>query len=250
MATNDAARGSDDSPPPEDDLTAFLNLLNELKATGCNLLLVGDAPRKVFTRASSQLLGDANALRYRVLAVIDATPESIADRLPGSTGTPRPLSETTTLLNHAGVPRSVTAATDPDTPPRLAGIEETCIADPELQGLRSGLTDAIGEVGTRADLEPADLRVGIDSLDPLLDHYGEDVVKDCLDVVGECVSDHSAMAHYALRESYDSERVRALAPSADAIIELRTADPGEYDHAAQQRWHAPRRDITTEWTPL
>ena len=247
---NPAARGSDGSSPPDDDLTAFINLLNELKATGCNLLVVGDESREVFTRASGQLLGGADVLRHRVLAVTDATSQSIAERLPDPNSTPRPLTETTTVLNHTGAPRSVTAAENPETPPELAGIEEICIADPELRGLQSGLTDAIVDVGTRADLEPSDLRVGIDSLDPLLDHHGEDAVKRCLDAVGGYVRDQCAMSHYVLRESYDSDAVQTLLPSVDAAIELRTVDPEEYDHDAQQRWHVPRRDLTTDWTPL
>jgi len=251
MATDDSAtQGPDGSTPPEDDLTAFFNLLNELKATGCNLLIVGDAPRGVFARASSRLLGDEKALRYRLLAVTDAMPQSVADRLPESDATPHPLSATTRILNHAGTPRSV-ATTNPGAPSELTDIEETRVADPELQGLRSELIDAIESAAAEAGgLRPADLRVGVDSLDPLLEQYGEDVVKRCLDAVGERVHDHSGMAHYVLTNSYDSDPVQSLVPTADAVIELRTVNPDEYGHDAQQRWHVPERDITTEWTPL
>ncbi|USZ69993.1 hypothetical protein NGM10_16450 (plasmid) [Halorussus salilacus] len=240
---------ADDGPP--DDLSAFIGLLNELKTTGCNLLVVGDAPREVFTRASGRLLGDDDQLRYRLLAVTDATPRSIAERLPDPDAAPRSLTETTRILNHTGAPRSVTAATDPTTPPELAGIRETCVADPELRGLQSALAEAIDETENRADrLRPADLRVCLDSLGPLIDHYGPDVVRRCIDAVGGHVRDRDAMAHYVLANAYDSDPVQALAPGVDAIIELRTVDPDEYGHDAQQRWHVPRRDITTEWTPL
>jgi hypothetical protein len=242
-------RGTNDDDPP-DDFTTFLNLLNELKATGCNLLVVGDAPREVFTRASSQLLGDAEALRHHVVAATDATPESIAERLPDADTTPRPLTETTRILNHAGAPRSVTAE-DSDAPAKLAGIQETCVADPELQGLQSGLVDAIDAVvkGT-INLQPADLRVGVDSLGPLVEHHSEEVVRRCLGMVAGHVRRHDGMAHYVLAEEYDSERVQSFASDVDALIELRAVDPVEHDHDAQQRWHVPRRDIVTEWTPL
>lgn len=251
MATDEpVVRSEDDSPPP-DDLTAFVNVLNELKATGCNLLVVGDESRELFTRASGQLLGDADVVRYRVLSVTDATAQSIADRLPDPNATPRPLTETTTVVNHAGAPRSVTTVSNPSTPPELAGIQERCVADPQLQGLQSALVEGITDAADRAtDLRPADLRVGIDSLDPLLDHYGEDVVKCCLDAVGGYVRDHDAMAHYVLRADYESDSVQTLLPSVDAVIELRAVNPETYGHDAQQRWHVPRRNITTEWTPL
>lgn len=244
-------RGPEDSSPPKEDLTRFLNLLNELKATGCNLLVVGDEAREVFTRASAKLLGDADVPRYRILATTDVAPQSIADRLPDATETPRPLTETTWILNHTGAPRSVTSATNPGTPPKLTGIQERCIADPELEGLQIALTETITDVGNRADdLQPSEIRVGIDSLGPLLDHYGIDVVRRCLDVVGEQVREYDAMAHYVLPDAYESERVQALVPNVDAVIKLRSADPREYDYDAQQRWYVPRQDVTTEWLPL
>lgn len=243
-------RGTDDDVPP-DDFTAFLSLLNELKATGCNLLVVGDAPRELFTRASSQLLGDAERLRHRVVAATDATPESIAERLPDADATPRPLTETTRILSHAGAPRSVTTATNPDTSAEFAGIREICIADPELQGLQSGLVDAIDAVaGGTTNLRPADLRVGIDSLGPLVEHHGRDVVRRCLSMVGGHVRRHDGMAHYVFAEDYNSQRVQAFVSDVDAVIEIRPVDPVEHDHDAQQRWHVPQRDLVTQWTPL
>lgn len=246
-----AAPGPDERTPPEDDLSTFFNVLNELKARGCTLLVVGDAPRSVFTRASSRLLGDETALRYRVLATTDATPRSVADRLPESDATPRPLAATTRILNHAGTPRSVTTGDTANALAEFAGIEETHVADPKLRGLQSELTDAIEDAARRADgLQPADLRVGIDSLDPLLERYDEDVVERCLDVVGERVRDHDAMAHFVLPDGYDSDSVASLVPTVDAVIELRAVSLDGYGHDAQQRWHVPERDITTEWTPL
>ncbi|WP_276302514.1 DUF7504 family protein [Halorussus lipolyticus] len=242
-------RGPDDDVPP-DDFTAFLSLLNELKATGCSLLVVGDAPRELFTRASSNLLGDAESIRHRVVAATDATSDSIAERLPNPDETPRPLSETARILNHAGAPRSV-AAEATDVSGDLGGIRETRIADPELQGLQAGLVDAIGDVATEAsDLRPADLRVGVDSLGPLVDHYGEDAVRRCLRRVGGHVRHYNGMAHYVLAEEYDSEVVESFLPDVDAVIELRAVDPVEHDHDAQQRWHVPDRELVTEWTPL
>lgn len=243
-------RGPDNDVPP-DDFTAFLSLLNELKATGCSLLVVGDAPREVFTRASSNLLGDTESIRHRVVAVTDATPESIAERLPDPDETPRPLSETARILNHSGAPRSVSADSGSDVTGDLAGIDETRIADPELQGLQAGLVDAIGEVASEAtNLRPADLRVGVDSLGPLVDHYGEDAVRRCLRRVGGHVRHYNGMGHYVLAKEYDSEAVKSLLPDMDAAIELRAVDPVEHDHDAQQRWHVPDRELVTEWTPL
>lgn len=248
-ADESCVQRSNEKPP--DDLSAFLNLLNELKATGCSLLVVGDTQREVFARASGRLLGDADVIRYRVLGVTDATAESVADRLPNPKEIPRPLSETTQIVNHASAPRSVTAAESPSTPSKLAGIEETCVADPDLRGLESTLCDAIDEAVERAyDLQPADLRIGIDSVSPLLARYDTEVVKRCLDAVGEHARARDGMAHYVFPESYESSRVQDLTPTVDAVVELRTVDPTAFGHDAQQRWHVPEHGVTTEWLPL
>jgi hypothetical protein len=250
MTTDPSTPRRADDGPPDDEVTEFRNALNELKATGCNLLVVGDAPREAFTRASGQLLGDPEMLRYRVLAVTDASKRSVADRLPDPQTTQKPVAETTRLLNHAGAPRSVTAGSD-DAPPELAGVRESRVADPQLRGLQSGLGEAIQAVADGAGtLNPADLRVGVDSLTPLVELHGEPTVRRCLDMVGSYVRDNDAMAHYVLPEGYETQRVQSLVPVGDAVIELRTVDPDEHDHDVQQRWHVPERDITTGWTQL
>ncbi|WP_137286089.1 DUF7504 family protein [Halorussus salinisoli] len=243
---------SSDAHGYDDEFIDFLSLLNELKATGCNLLVVGDARPELFVRASENLLGDPEALRYRLLAVTDASSRSIAERLPDPDEVPRPLAETTKLVNHAVTPRSVTSATTPADPTDLVRIPETRVADPQLDGLQTALVEGIEEFDRRADgLRPAELRLGIDSLGSLFDHHGEDVVQRCLRMVGGYVRDHGAMAHYLLKDDYDSERVQALVGDVDAVIEIRSVNPDAHDaHDAQQRWHVPTRDLTTDWVRL
>ena len=246
-----SVRGTGDSVS-DDDLANFLDVLNELKSTGCNLLVVGDAPRELFTRASARMLGDDDAVRYRVLAATDATPGSIADRLPDPAESPRPVGETTHLLNHVGAVRSVTAPAGATTPADLAGVKETRVADPQLTGLQCALVETIDDFATDADdaLDPAELRVGVDSLAPLVDFYGEDVVRRCLRIVGGYVRNHDAMAHYVLPKPYDSDLVRTLADDADAVVEVRLADATGDGRVGEQRWHVPNRELSVGWTPL
>lgn len=250
MATDSpGASGTDDSLP-DDEFTDFLSLLNELKATGCNLLVVGDARPELFTRASASLLGSPESLRYRLLAVTDASPRSVAERLPDPSETPRPLAETTKLVNHAATPRSVASASA-SAPSDLDSIPEARVADPKLEGLQSALVEGVEEFGERTeDLRPSTLRVGVDSLGTLLDHHGESVVRRCLRIVGAHVRARDAMAHYVLRDDYDSERVQALADEVDAVIEIRSVNPDAHGHDAQQRWHVPSRDLAVDWVRL
>lgn len=250
MATDSpGARGTDDGLPDE-ELTDFLSLLNELKATGCNLLVVGDARPELFTRASASLFGDPESLRYRLLAVTDASPQSVTERLPDPDETPRPLAETTKIVNHAVMPRSV-AAKPTNAPVDVGEIPETRVADPQLEGLQSALVEGIEGFARHTDeLRPSTLRVGVDSLGTLLDHHDEAVVRRCLRMVGAHARAHDAMAHYVLRDAYDNERVQSLADEVDAVIEIRSVNPDAYGHDAQQRWHVPNRDLTVGWLRL
>ncbi|WP_276280367.1 DUF7504 family protein [Halorussus caseinilyticus] len=248
--------------PPDDSLARFQSKLRQLKSEGCNLLVVGDAPREVFTRASASMLGDPDARRWRVFALTDASPESVYDRLPAASAAPRPLSETTKIVNHALPPRPI--ADLADTP--ASSVPEVSVGDANLTGLRTELGEAMREFCSQS-YRPAEVRVTVDSLAPLLDHYEFDVVRRFLRAVGERVYDCDAMAHYVLPRSYDSEWCRRLRPEFDAVVELRTApeDPapeesshdetdqsntGTRSHYAEERWHLPQSDTTMPWIPL
>lgn len=245
------SRGPDDGEPPEDNFREFLNLLNELKATGCSLLVVGKPSRRVFAHASKHLFGDTDVVRYRLLTTTDAPQESIANRLPDPGETSRALSETTHIINHAATPRSVTVSSDAATPRKLTGIPETRVVDPQLEGLQNAIVEGIQEFQNRAfRLKSGDIRVGIDSLLPLIDQYEEDVIRRCLHTVNHHVREVNGMAHYVLPKPYDSDAVKTFADDVDAIIELRSTNTTKDDHDAEERWHVPGQDITTEWTPL
>lgn len=240
--------GSDGSGSSEDP--EFLDVLRELKADGCNLLVVGDAPRCLFTEASGSLLGGIDERRYRLLAVTDASPQSVVKRLPDPAETPGTFSETTEIINHASPPRSVVDASDQAEAPSLGELSERRVVDPKLAGLQAELAESMAAFNRDAGgLRPAQLRVGVDSVGSLFEHYDEGVVRRCLQVVTGYVRDYSAMGHYVLTEPYDSEQVRRLADDFDAVIEIRPVDP-ERDHSAEERWHVPARDLTTEWLPL
>jgi hypothetical protein len=235
----------------DDEVTDFMSLLHELKTKGCNLLVAGAARPDLFTRASASLLGDPETVRNRLLAATDVSPRTVVERLPDQSESPRPLAETTRIVNHAATPRSVTATPDPNAPAGIADIPETKVVDPGLEGLETALVDGIDALCANAtNLRPAELRVCLDSLGSLLDHYETDVVRRCLRTVGERVRENRGMAHYLLKEHSDSERVQTLAEDVDAVIEIRSVNPESHDHEAQQRWHVPDRNLTTDWVRL
>ena len=239
-----------DRPEPSDD-SEFADVLRELQADGCNLLVVGDAPRRLFTEASGSLLGGIDELRYRLLATTDASPQSVVERLPDPEATPGSFSETTEIINHASPPRSVVDAGDGVELTSLGGLSERQVVDPQLAGFQAEFAEAMATFNRRAGgLDPGQLRVAVDSLGSLFSHYDDGVVRRCLQVVTGYVHDCDAVGHYVLTDPYESEQVQGLAHEFDAVVELRPVDPERHDHDAEERWHVHSRDLTTPWFPL
>ncbi|WP_135828633.1 DUF7504 family protein [Halorussus halobius] len=234
-----------------DDGGEFRDVLRELKADGCNLLVVGDAPRRLFTEASASLLGGTDERRYRLLAVTDASARSVVERLPTADGASEPPAETTEIINHASPPRSVVEAGGGSGRESVGELSERRVIDPQLGGLQAELAEAMATFDRRAGgLAPAQLRVGVDSLGALLEHYDRGVVERCLQVVTGYVSDYDAMGHYVLMEPFETERVQSLVERFDAVIELRPVDSAGRGHHAEERWHVPSRGLATDWLPI
>lgn len=253
MVCGNSSRGEQQGRQSTENITDFSTSLKEMKSTGCNLLVVGDAPKQAFTCVSANLLGDATMLRYRLLAITDTTPQSIVDRLPSPTDSPLSLPETTHVLNYTSGPRSLTGACSANAPVELAGIPETYVGDAKLEGLEEAFVDGINEFENQAGsrgLKPGELRICIDSLRPLLDRYDESEVKRFLRTVGKRVVATNAMGHYILRADYDSTVVESVATEVDAVIEIRTDGQTEQSHEIQQRWHIPERGLRMDWIPL
>ena len=243
--------GAGDDGTPSDDEARFLDVLEQLKVDGCNLLVVGDAPRQLFTEASAGLLGGTDETRYRLLAITDASSRSVVERLPDPEETPGTLAETTEVVNHASPPRSVVEADGSPEAPPLTDISERRVVDPQLAGLQADLAEAMAAFDRRAGgLDPAQLRVGVDSVGALVENYDADVVRRCLRVVTGYVRDYDAMGHYVLTEPYGSDRAERLAGEFDAVVEIRAVDGAKRDHHAEERWHVPSHDLTTDWLPL
>lgn len=246
-APQSADEGRDVGDGEETDVR---DVLRELESGGCNLLVVGDAPRHHFTRASASLLGGTDERRYRLLAITDASKQSVAERLPDPDQTPGSFAETTSIVNHASPPRSIAADVE-GSALGLDGVAETRVVDPQLGGLQAKLVEAMATFDRHAGgLAPRELRVGLDSLDALLEHYDDGVVRRGVRVITGYVEDYDGMGHYVLPQPYESDRARSLAGEFDAIVEIRAVDPATHDHDAEERWHVPDRGVTTGWMPL
>ncbi|SIR81583.1 hypothetical protein SAMN05421858_3910 [Haladaptatus litoreus] len=216
----------------EDDRD-FNIALEALKRQGCTLLVTGAVPEYVTAQATQRLLGDPHRDRKRLLVFTDASPEHVERSLPPNV---RRNDESIEIIESVGDDRS--------TPPESQSIETS---DCEVGRLQDELTRAISHFDTVSDgLGAAELRVCIDSLEPILEANGRPETVRFLRGISALVRGVRGIEHVHLPVSDESPVVQELSPLFDARIELRKRDA----LVAEQRWHVPGHDITTTWSQL
>jgi len=218
------------------DSSRFTRWLADLKQTGSNILVTGEVPDKVSAAASRKLFG-WDKRRFRVLALTDRSITDSHARLPDEASFDDP---TTWVIDQRRGERSV--------PATATGVASD-LGAPATDDARDLCEEMCAAVDFYADrtggLDPAELRVGVDSLFPLVQE-DRSATERVLGTLGDAVGDVQGMAHYHLRVPDDDEVVDDLMGLFDARIELRKLP----NQNAQQRWHAPDIDATTSWMEL
>lgn len=221
---------------PSTSPCAFASTLAELKREGGGLLLVGDVPPQVGDPMRRRLLGEESTRRRHRIYVSTRDPPGA--RFPFEAREIAP--ERWDVLRHGGATRSAaaTSATSPDPAVTLPTGREC----PTIGDLGTALVTAIEAADRRhGGLDPAQLRVGFDSVSPILDH-DEALAFRFLHLVVQSVKATGGMVHCPLYHPLDSPPVRLFAPLFDAIVELRT-----HDDETHQRWHFTDSDVRSDW---
>lgn len=246
---------------------AFPRALAELKREGANVLVVGAVPHGIHVRASERLLGtaDGSTRRRRVLALVGVNPATAARRLPA--GAPPDRDHLRVVVQDLPVrsagpeerdaaadgPGATTGDADPDGDGVDGGsaddgapdVPVTTVPDDDLGEVGATIADAIADLDRAAGgLEPAELRLGLDSVSALLGIYDRSSVLVFLHLVAERVAAVDGVGHYHLPVDRDEEVVSTLLPLFDATVELRLGADG-----AEQRWHL-QDGVSSEWLPL
>ncbi len=195
--------------------------------------MTGAVPKCVTAQATQRLLGDPHRDRKRLLVFTDASPEHVEHSLPPNV---RRNDESTQIIESCGTYRSTPSES-----------QSTDTRDCEVEHLRNELAHATSYFDTVTDgLGPGELRVSIDSLEPILGANNRPATVRFLRDLSALVRGVRGIEHVHLRLSDESPIVRELSPLFDARIELRKRDA----LIAEQRWHVPKRDITTAWSQL
>lgn len=201
----------------------------ELKRRGPQILVTGDVPESVSRRATQRLLGHPDEHRYRILALTDT--DAASDRwLPGDLREGDEhvaVVRTSSLRGGAGV---AAAGQAPGSGESLAALVDDEVA---------AWTDEVAEPPA-----PAVLRVGVYSLESLLEENGVEAVRALIYRLTGAVRRARGMGHYHLPREPESRAVEDLRYVFDARLELRDDGVG-----AEQRWHIPGTG-TTGWVAL
>lgn len=231
-------RGEPAGDDDDYDIHEMRAKLSDLKQNGSTLLVTGTVGEQTAAYASSNFFGatDASPPRKRILALTDGSCAQATAHFQGSI--PRSGSQTW-IIDLQEQERSIPATASPNLP----ALE---LQTNSLTALRSEIQDAI-DWFARDDLEPAELRVGIDSLSYLLDEYSFSEVERLVASISGSVAVEHGMFHLVYQRDPDANRetVERLMAHCDAEIQVRKQN----GNPAEQRWRIPTIG-TTEWTRL
>lgn len=218
--------------------------LLDLKERGCNLLVINDAPGVEVV--CDRLGGHANHGRRRCYVPITTTVTSILDR-----HAPAPMRS-----EYLGVVDATTAATrataSPIQPGRLDVNAEWYtplenLADlPELARLIETHLDRFADRAGR--LDPGEVRLCVESLDPFLDEPETDGSADVgafLDSVTDLVRERRAIGHFHVSSGMAGIARAPFESFFEATVRIRTDDG-----TVHQRWMLHDAGVETDWLPL
>lgn len=219
----------DGGPPPE-----FANALDVLEGEGVALLLAGAVDDAAMQRLVRRMLGDAAEDRYRVLALLDGNEP--AGYLPQ--GVPASRDDVGVLQYRAG--RSTAVEAGANGPGRR--VDDSRLLEAVIGDLRRACDDLARLASERAarstpGFEPGELRVAVDSLQPLVESVGAGRVAERLgddllpDLRAPRILGRSHWVYYG--------------PAEDPTVETLMADPRVFDVLVRVRRR--RRVVEHQW---
>lgn len=229
-------------PAGAGDGTGFEAELNRLESAGAMVLVVSDASRSVTRTMCSQVLGGSfDASRRRVLGLIGNEVGTVDERLPdGARKDPAHLQVVEfTLSTRSAAASSGTFQRGHDD--ATTGERNTAWGRPEDEG-RTEVTDdslaafgaalakSVGRIEDYAGtFEPQELRVGVDSLDSMIDIYGIEETQRFVHILRGLVKNLDGLGHVHLPAAPDDPDVSMIAPLCDVVVEVReVGDVAEY----------------------
>ncbi|RRJ33753.1 DUF7504 family protein [Halocatena pleomorpha] len=203
----------------ENTTRAFARSLAALKRQGCSLLITGPVRDGSHLRLSRRLLGDIDTdRRWRVIVATDT--EGIETRCPKRAETHR-----YRIIDRRPAIRSSAVCA------RSSRVDLGRVARDVSVTIDEFDSDANG-------LAPGELRLCVDSLQPLLDTHRSGTITQFIDRTTERVHETKGMGHFHLPVDPERTIVSTLIDRFDVHVELR---------GGKHRWHLLDDDIQTGW---
>ncbi|WP_440766831.1 DUF7504 family protein [Natronorubrum sp. DTA7] len=222
----------------------FTETLSRLKREGASVLVVGSVRTDQRRDVCRRLLGQATVQpRRRVLVSTTGDLHDVSHMVDADINT----SDTLRFVSYATQARSTAArdtgedTAETDSPSLESSPTTTTLADLGIE-----ISSAIEALESEANgFAPAELRVGINSLVPLLEEFGAERVFKFVHLTNGRTRDANGMIHYYLPMDRDSDVVSVLAPLFDIIVELREQS-GDF----QERWSINDGDQSSGWISI
>jgi hypothetical protein len=207
---------------------AFARTLSALKDQGSNLLVVGTTYQRGHVAVCDRLLGEPTEQRRRLLVRLDGDCGSVPHGDDGETRM---------------VQRRRPGFTTPD---HNGDVDERRVVEGDIDALEGAVLDEFAALEADAgEPEPAELRLCVDSLRPLLVEYSDQRVRRFVDQLATRVARADGMGHFHLPTPSGDKYVSMLTPVVDAVVEVRT----KTGHA-EQRWHVFDGAVDSGWLKL
>ena len=223
MADSSTARGWVDDP------ATFVAALDDLKSTGCLLLVLEAGGSEAGGAGCRRLLGDDSGEERKRLFV-----RSEADtHTTSSSPTGDDPDERTVVYRSAAHDAAVAA------PPSLP---VTTVAS-DVDALGDAVEDEVASLAPLGGYESGQLRVCVDAFGTLLEDDDLLSVLEFTKTLGAAVHERDGIGHFHVGQHVPGIVVEGLLGQFDAIVEVGGDDP-------RQRWHLPDESLSTRWLEL
>jgi len=215
-----------------DDPATFAAALDDLKSTGCLLLVLEAGGSDAGGDGCRRLLGsDDGGERKRLLVRSENETQTTSSAPSGDD----PDERTVVYRSPAREP----AAASPPGP----SLPATTVAS-DVDALGDAVEEQAEAVAPLGGYEPGELRVCMDALGTLLEDDDLLSVLEFTKTLGDVARERDGIAHVHVGQHVPGIAVEGLLGQFDAVVEV----TGDDD--PRQRWHLPDESLSTRWLEL
>lgn len=207
----------------------FADTLDDLKSTGCMLLVLESAGGTTGRTGCDRMLGETSVEDRRHLFVRTDTAETPHVESVDST-------KQQTVVYGTGARTTATAATP--------AAERSTSVTGGVDALVAAADDEVDGLAPPGGFEPGQLRVCVDGVGELIADTDLAAVLSFVERMRATVTGSNGIGHVHVDGSVPATAIEGLLQQFDAVVEVRE------NEEPRQRWHLPDESVSTEWLDL